>query len=109
MAGLLVTSAWHCGTRSLIAGTYRVEFAEVEGYRTPGDREVTVEGNYAYLGYMYGPEGTTILDISDPMKPKHLSTLMLDNPQTHSHKVRVSGDIMVCNSEQRPQHGVRSN
>ena len=72
-----------------------------------GAGQVTVDGNYAYLGYMYGPEGTTILDITDPMKPKHLSTLMLDNPQSHSHKVRVAGDIMVCNSEQRPQHGVR--
>ncbi|MDC0033098.1 RNA polymerase subunit sigma-70 [Alphaproteobacteria bacterium] len=72
-----------------------------------GAGQVTVEGNYAYLGYMYGPEGTTILDISDPEKPIHLSTLILDNPQTHSHKVRVAGDLMIVNSEQRPQHGVR--
>ena len=27
-----------------------------------GAGQVTVEGNYAYLGYMYGPEGTTILE-----------------------------------------------
>jgi len=72
-----------------------------------GAGQITNEGNYAYLGYMYGPEGTSILDISDPRNPKVLSTLMHDNPQTHSHKVRVNGDIMVVNSEQRPQHGVR--
>lgn len=72
-----------------------------------GAGQITIEGNYAYLGYMYGPEGTSILDISDPRNPKVLSTLMLDNPQTHSHKVRVNGDIMVVNSEQRPQPGVR--
>ncbi len=72
-----------------------------------GAGQITIEGNYAYLGYMYGPEGTSILDISDPRNPKMLSTLMHDNPQTHSHKVRVNGDIMVVNSEQRPQHGVR--
>jgi len=72
-----------------------------------GAGQVYIEGNYAYLGYMYGPKGTTILDISDPTKPKHLSTLMLDNPQTHSHKVRVLGDIMIVNSEQRPNPGIR--
>jgi len=72
-----------------------------------GAGQITIEGNYAYLGYMYGPEGTSILDIADPRDPKVLSTLMLDNPQSHSHKVRVNGDLMVVNCEQRPQHGVR--
>ena len=71
-----------------------------------GAGQVTVDGDYAYFGYMYGPDGTTIMDISDPRKPKILITLMLENPQTHSHKVRVAGDIMVVNSEQRPRHGV---
>ena len=71
-----------------------------------GAGQVTVDGDYAYFGYMYGPEGTTIMDISDPRKPETLINLMLENPQTHSHKVRVVGDIMVVNSEQRPQHGV---
>ncbi len=70
-----------------------------------GAGQITLDGDYAYLGYMYGPEGTSIVDISDPRKPKLLSTLMLDNPQTHSHKVRVVGDIMVVNSEQRPAIG----
>lgn len=72
-----------------------------------GAGQVTVDGDYAYLGYMYGPEGTTILDISDPRKPKILTTLTVDNPQAHTHKVRVVGDIMVTNSEHRPQRGVR--
>jgi len=72
-----------------------------------GAGQITIDGNYAYLGYMYGPEGTSILDISDPRNPKMLSTLLLENPQSHSHKVRVVGDLMVVNSEQRPQHGVR--
>jgi hypothetical protein len=72
-----------------------------------GAGQVTIDGNYAYLGYMYGPEGTSILDISDPRNPRMLTTLSHDNPQTHSHKVRVMGDLMVVNSEQRPQQGVR--
>ncbi|HEX9808909.1 MAG TPA: RNA polymerase subunit sigma-70 [Alphaproteobacteria bacterium] len=67
-----------------------------------GAGQVTIDGAYAYLGYMYGPEGTSIVDISDPRKPKVVSTIMLDCPQSHSHKVRVIGDIMIVNSEQRP-------
>ena len=73
----------------------------------PGGGQVTIEGNYAYVGYMYGPEGTSILDISDPRDPKVIWTTKLDNPQAHSHKVRVVGDIMVTNCEQRPRAGIR--
>lgn len=71
-----------------------------------GAGQVTIDGNYAYLGYMYGPEGTSIVDISDPRDPKVVWTCMHENPQTHSHKVRVVGDLMVTNSEHRPQRGV---
>jgi len=67
-----------------------------------GAGQVTIDGNYAYLGYMYGPEGTSILDISDPRNPQMLTTIMLENKQSHSHKVRVVGDVMVVNSEERP-------
>ncbi|MFQ5681640.1 MAG: LVIVD repeat-containing protein [Candidatus Binatia bacterium] len=66
-----------------------------------GAGQVTVDGHYAYLGYMVGRQGTSILDISDPRKPKLLSTIMLEDEQSHSHKVRVFGDIMIVNSEQR--------
>jgi hypothetical protein len=71
-----------------------------------GAGQVTIDGQYAYIGYMYGPEGTSILDISDPRKPKMLSTLMLDDPNTHSHKVRVihGGEVMIVNSERRPRN-----
>jgi hypothetical protein len=67
-----------------------------------GAGQITIDGNYAYLGYMYGPEGTSIVDISDPRNPKMLTTIMLENKQSHSHKVRVIGDVMVVNSEERP-------
>ncbi len=66
-----------------------------------GAGQVTIDGHYAYLGYMYGPEGTSILDISDPRKPKVLSTIMLQAEGSHSHKVRVVGDLMFVNSELR--------
>ncbi len=74
----------------------------------PGGGQVTIDGDYAYVGYMYGPEGTSILNIADPRSPKVIWTAELDDPQTHSHKVRVVGDIMVTNSEQRPRQGVQT-
>ena len=67
-----------------------------------GAGQVTIDGHYAYLGYQYGVEGTTILDISDPRKPKVATTIMLEDKRAHSHKVRVFGDIMIVNHEHMP-------
>ena len=54
------------------------------------------------VGHQNGPEGTTILDISDPRKPKIVSRLMTPNFVTHTHKVRVVDDLMFTNSEYQP-------
>src|SRR5918999_4482791 len=64
-----------------------------------GGGQIVIEGNYAYVGHQHRPQGTTILDISDPRKPKILSTLTPGHPWSHSHKARVVGDLMVVNSE----------
>jgi hypothetical protein len=66
-----------------------------------GAGQVTVEGNYAYVGHITNKEGlgTTILDVSDPKNPRIASTIMLDDPDSHSHKARVAGDILVVNAE----------
>jgi hypothetical protein len=72
-----------------------------------GGGQVTIVGDYAYVGYMYGPDGTSVLDISDPRNPKVVWTTQHTNQQLHSHKVRVVGDIMVTNMEQRPWRGVK--
>ena len=68
----------------------------------PGSGQVYVEGKYAYLGHLTNKErlGTSILDISDPRKPRVVSQITLDDPHSHSHKARVVGDIMIVNSEQ---------
>ena len=67
----------------------------------PGAGQVYVQGNYAYVGHITNKEqlGTSILDVSDPRNPKLLSQIMLDDPDSHSHKARVVGDIMIVNSE----------
>ncbi len=64
-----------------------------------GGGQIVIDGNYAYIGHQHRPAGTSILDISDPRKPKILSTLTPNHPSSHSHKVRCVGDLMVVNSE----------
>ena len=67
----------------------------------PGAGQVYVEGNYAYIGHLTNKDrlGTSILDISDPRKPRIVSQILLDDPNSHSHKSRVIGDVMIVNSE----------
>ena len=74
----------------------------------PGGGQIAIQGNYAYVGHQNGPEGTTILDISDPRKPRIVSRLMVPNGLTHTHKARVVGDLMVTNSEHQPGSGRRN-
>ena len=68
----------------------------------PGAGQVSVAGKYAYVGHITNRErlGTSILDVSDPRQPRLLSQLHLDDGDSHSHKARVAGDIMIVNVEQ---------
>jgi len=70
----------------------------------PGAGQVTVSGRYAYVGHIPNKQnlGTSILDISDPARPLLVATVTLDDPESHSHKVRVVGDVMVVNHERNP-------
>src|SRR3989337_917237 len=73
----------------------------------PGGGQVRVHGSTAYVGHMNPPHGTTIIDVSDPRHPEVLSTLLLPDEHSHSHKVRVAGDLMVVNVEQNKRHLMR--
>jgi len=66
-----------------------------------GAGQVYVAGNYCYVGHIPNKArlGTTILDISDPRHPRTVATITLDDPNSHSHKARVVGDIMIVNHE----------
>lgn len=68
----------------------------------PGGGQISIAGKYAYVGHQNGPEGTTILDISDPRKPKIVSRIMAPDAATHTHKVRIVDDLMFTNSELQP-------
>ena len=74
----------------------------------PGGGQVYVQGDYAYVGHMKPPHGTSIVDISNPKKPKVVGTLPLETQRSHTHKVRVVGDIMITNVEQNERHATRT-
>ena len=59
-----------------------------------GGGQVVVQNGIAYVAHMRSPHGTTIVDVRDPKNPKQLATLAMP-PGTHSHKVRVHGDMVV--------------
>jgi len=67
----------------------------------PGAGQVTVAGDFAYVGHIPNKQrlGTSILDVRDPKHPKVLSQIFLEDPDSHSHKARVAGDLMIVNSE----------
>lgn len=73
----------------------------------PGGGQVTVENGYAYIGHMKPPHGTSIVDVRDPANPRLASSIELPNQDSHTHKVRVVGDIMITNVEQNERHAIR--
>ncbi|MGH6944495.1 MAG: RNA polymerase subunit sigma-70, partial [Geminicoccaceae bacterium] len=73
----------------------------------PGGGQVVVDGDFAYVGHMKPPHGTSILDVSDPTRPHVVAQIMLDDDHSHTHKVRVVGDLMLVNVEQNDRHFLR--
>ncbi|MEE8396568.1 MAG: RNA polymerase subunit sigma-70, partial [bacterium] len=73
----------------------------------PGGGQVVVQGDYAFVGHMQPPHGTTIVDVSDPAKPRVTARIELPDPYSHTHKVRVAGDLMIVNSEMFNRHVLR--
>ena len=72
----------------------------------PGGGQVVVQGDYAYVGHMKPPHGTSIINVSDPENPRVVSHI--DPPEwSHTHKVRVAGDLMITNVEQDRRHFLR--
>lgn len=72
----------------------------------PGGGQVTVQGGLAFVGHMEAPHGTSIIDVADPGRPRVIASIPVDDA-SHSHKVRVVGDLMVTNVEQNHRHEVR--
>ncbi len=73
----------------------------------PGGGQVVVQGRHAFVGHMKPPHGTTIVDVGDPANPRVIATVALDDARSHTHKVRVAGDVMITNVELNNRHLLR--
>lgn len=76
----------------------RMDFRRLGSLDLPGSGQVVVSGNICAVGHMDPPLGTTILDVGDPTRPRVLAQLPVPE-DTHSHKVRIHGDLMLVNYE----------
>jgi hypothetical protein len=83
-------------TRGKGAGVREVGYIDCAG-----GGQVIVRGGVAYVGHVNAPDGTLIVDVSDPKHPRELASLGMPIG-THSHKVRVDGDLMLINRERNP-------
>src|SRR5213080_4042260 len=83
------------------AGTLAHRVRRLAHLDVAGAGQVTVAGNHAYVGHIPNKDrlGTTIIDVADPYHPRVVATITLDDPDSHSHKVRVVGDVMIANHE----------
>lgn len=78
------------------------EGVKVVGYADcPGGGQVVVRNRIAYVSHVKPPKGTTIIDVSDPAKPRQLAIIKVPEG-TLSHKVRVENDVMLVNREVFP-------
>jgi hypothetical protein len=73
----------------------------------PGGGQIVVAGDHAFVGHMRPPHGTSIIDVSDPRNPRIAAKIDLPDDSSHTHKVRVVGDLMITNVEQNDRHFFR--
>lgn len=70
----------------------------------PGGGQVVIDGDHVFIGHMKPPYGTTIVDVSDRKNPRVVAEMKLETEASHTHKVRVVGDLMITNVEQNDRH-----
>ena len=70
----------------------------------PGAGQACIAGHHADVGHIPNKDhlGTSVVDISDPRNPRLVASITLDDHDSHSHKARVVGDIMIVNHERNP-------
>lgn len=74
---------------------------EVGYFDCGGGGQVMVDGHYAYIGHISGPEGTTVVDVSDPKHPRRVWECGIAKG-LHSHKARAANGILLVNHEVDP-------
>src|SRR5262249_57646339 len=79
---------------------------QVGYFDCPGGGQVVVDGRVAFIAHMKAPHGTTLVDVSDPARPRQLAAIEVP-AGTHSHKVRATNGIMLVNREAVPANQPR--
>jgi len=82
--------------------SYRVQ--RIGHLDIPGGGQIVVSDSHAFVGHMKPPYGTSIIDVSDKKNPRLVSQIKLETNASHTHKVRVVGDLMYTNVEQDQRH-----
>lgn len=90
------------GTGVLSRGMRRLARMDIAG-----GGQVVVQGGYAFIGHMSPPDGTSIIDVGDPLRPRVVATIPPIDRFSHTHKVRVAGRLMITNVERHRRHFYR--
>jgi hypothetical protein len=83
-------------------GIRRLGQTDLEGSGDGGQIQVIERRGrrIAYVGHMgTSDQATSIVDVTDPRRPRLLRHIPKATPATHSHKVQVCGDLMLINHE----------
>ncbi len=72
-----------------------------------GGGQVVVQDGFAFVGHMKPPMGTSVIDVRDPSRPRAIGHIEPPDAASHTHKVRVAGDVMITNVEQDRRHFLR--
>src|SRR5439155_635963 len=75
-------------------GTSARGVRQVGYFDCAGGGQVVVDGRVAFVAHMKAPHGTTLVDVSDPSRPRQLASIEVE-PGTHSHKVRAGNGLML--------------
>ena len=89
-------------------GTSARGVRQVGYFDCAGGGQVVVDGRVAFVAHMKAPHGTTIVDVSDPSRPRQLASIEVP-PGTHSHKVRAGNGLMLVNREAHGGQGSSPN
>ena len=73
---------------------------EVAWVDIAGGGQVVLDGNYAYVGHMQPPHGTSVLDVTDPRQPKMLAHIPGEPGQGESGGAQM---VRACAGESLPR------
>lgn len=89
------------------AGGLAQNVREVGHLDIVGGGQVVVHDGYAFIGHMQPPHGASIVDVRDPANPRVVAEIAPPSPYSHTHKIRVAGNLLISNVERHNRHFYR--